>query len=209
MASILFFYEPPKQLDTIVHYHNKKSTSSLSKQHIEMTTSTDHELLAEWNHHIDNEGEDKYMQRLGNPPKHICEAIERDSDDPEPDVDRRADAHTRNNNAQVMAENIVQNASRMIEPIQKNLKDESSGDLISLLKTLTSNATKKNTNQPFGRDVRFFIILLDFLVCNSCTDHIVKDSSNSDLSGSEEEDAYCNDVVSQKQFPVLLIFLTF
>jgi hypothetical protein len=69
----------------------------------------------------------------------------------------------------VTARNIVQNASGMNEPIQKNLKGESSGDLITLSKTLTKplNATKKKkTNQPFGRDVRFFIINLDFLVCN-------------------------------------------
>jgi hypothetical protein len=76
----------------------------------------------------------------------------------------------------VTAENIVQNPSGMIEPIQKNLKGKSSGDLIPLSRTLTkpSNAIKKKkTNQPFGRGVRFFIILLDFLVCNSYTDHVV------------------------------------
>ncbi len=88
-----------------------------------MTTSADHELLAEWNCHRDNEGGDKCMDWLGNPPQHICEAIECGFDDPEPDIDCQANAHAHNNNAQVMAENIVQNASGMVEPIQKNLKD--------------------------------------------------------------------------------------
>jgi hypothetical protein len=131
-----------------------------------MKTSADHELLAELNHHRDHKGENKYMEWLGNSPQHICVAVERGFDDPEPDVDHQADAHARNKNAQVTAENIVQNASGIIEPIQKNLKDESSGNLILLSKTLTkpSNATKKRkTNQPFGRDVRFlsyFLIIL-------------------------------------------------
>jgi hypothetical protein len=76
MASIKFFFgEAPKQLDTFVHNHNKKLTSSLSKQRIEMTTSADHELLAEWNCRRDNEGEDKYMEQLCTPPQHICEAV--------------------------------------------------------------------------------------------------------------------------------------
>jgi hypothetical protein len=58
----------------------------------------------------------------------------------------------------VTAGNIVQNASGLNEPIQKNLKDKSSEDLMPLSKTLTKplNATKKKkTNQPFGRDERF------------------------------------------------------
>jgi hypothetical protein len=97
--------------------------------------------------------------------------------DPEPDIDCQANVHVHINNAQVTTENIVQIASGMIEPIQKNPKDKSSGDPIPLSKTLTnkpSNAIKKKkTNQPFGRDVRFFIILLDFLVCNSYTDNVV------------------------------------
>ena len=35
-----------------------------------MTMSADHELLAEWNRHRDNKGEDEYMEQLANPPQH-------------------------------------------------------------------------------------------------------------------------------------------
>jgi hypothetical protein len=114
MASKTLFSleEATKQLDTIVENHFQNSTSSLSTQCIEMTARN--EQIDEWNGCRDKEGE--Y---------------------PQPDIEHQADAHTCNNNAQLTAGNIVQSELRMNEPTWKNLnkEKESSGDLISLLKT--------------------------------------------------------------------------
>jgi hypothetical protein len=52
-----------------------------------MIMRADCELLAEWNHRRDKEGKDTYLEQLGNPPQHICEAVEHGFDDPEADVD--------------------------------------------------------------------------------------------------------------------------
>ncbi len=113
-ASITLFSleEASNQLDTVVENHFQNSTSSLSTQCIKMTARN--EQIDEWNGCRDKEGE--Y---------------------PQPDVEHRADAHTSNNNAQLTTGNIVQSASRMIEPTWKNLnkEKESSRDLISLSKT--------------------------------------------------------------------------
>ncbi len=37
--------------------------------------SADHELLAEWNRHRDNKGEDEYMEQLANPPQHTVRPL--------------------------------------------------------------------------------------------------------------------------------------
>jgi hypothetical protein len=51
-----------------------------------MTTIVDPELLAEWNYRREFEGDNNYWDWLSNPPPHICEAILRSFDDPEPGV---------------------------------------------------------------------------------------------------------------------------
>jgi hypothetical protein len=51
-----------------------------------MTTIVDCELLVEWNRRREVEGDDNYRDWLSNPAPHICEAILRSFDDPEPGV---------------------------------------------------------------------------------------------------------------------------